>query len=327
VIASIIESDSSIRILNISGHNFLDSGIAVIARALIKNNSITDFDVSKCDEENPYYRSSESGMLPNTFSAMIKSNTNIKRLNLSSIFMSDDCMRLVTTAIQTNQTITELDISENRVTRRGISALARVISANSSIVNLRMWHIFDTSIQSQDSNSKCIHNFLGAFKSNSTITDLSIDISGMQIEDIYALARMIKINTSIVKLHIFYMFVDGLHLIFNALAQNLSLTEFKSCVDGMDDVESLLLLSKALSNMIRFNSTIVKLDLSKSNFSNESLVISIAVALTHNTRIQELNLNECCIKKAGGAALANMLSFNTTILRLHQMNSNWRVCC
>jgi Ran GTPase-activating protein (RanGAP) involved in mRNA processing and transport len=319
VIASIIASNSNVLKLDVSCNNFLSSGIAAIARALSKSNSVTDFDVSRSDVVSRETDSSKSETLANALCAMIKLNLSIKRLNISAMFLSEDCIKLVMSALQTNQTITELDISGNILTESGIAALSNMLSSNSSISKLRMCEITDSVFKLAVSNN--LNVLFDAFNFNSSITDLEIDCTGVSIAGARAFASMIASNSKILKLAISEMFVSEFHLIFDALAQNRSLVELSTCIPSLDDPASELELSRALSNMIRCNSAIARLDLSRSDFSRESIVISIVRALSQNVCIQELILNDCRINSDGGIALANMLSSNTTLTKLN-LNSN-----
>jgi Ran GTPase-activating protein (RanGAP) involved in mRNA processing and transport len=316
VIASIIASNSTLRKLDVSGNCFFNSGIAAIAKSLIKNYSITDFDISNTAEDSQYCDKSKPETLGNALCAMIKSNSSIQKLNLSYMVLSDNCIKFLADGFLINHTITDLDISGNYCQDAGITALSRLITSNGCIVKLRMSNVFDS-----DFESLVTENALSlAFGFNSAITDLEIDCEGFSSEGMRIFADSIASNTTIFKLNISETSAPGCHWIFDSLAQNCFLTDFTARIAGTC-AESTLELATALSKMIKCNSSIVKLDLSQSNFSSNSIAISIAVALSHNSCIGELNLNECNINSAGGIALANMLSLNKTIRKLC-LNSN-----
>jgi hypothetical protein len=157
-----------------------------------------------------------------------------------------------------------------------------------------------------------------AFRLNSVITDLEIGCNYFSTdESAHAFAAIVVSNSTIVKIDLFNIHHSVIHLIFNALAVNRSLSDVTLDFDMMQaETDSEVKLIESLPRMIRCNSTVVKLNMAGSCTGTPADSIELVDAFVQNSAIQELDLSYCRLGSGCGHSFANMIQSNSTLIKL-----------
>lgn len=168
------------------------------------------------------------------FLEMLKDDTTIERLrivdnkpfNLPPTITSRDVNVVrfspFCSALCSNHSVVDLEISNCSFRHGGLSNLVEVIEKNSTITSLSLTSCFI------DKNVPCFSNFCQALESNTSIT--SLDLSGNFIRDaIFKFKEILKKNSSIVSLDLSMneILLDGMKSIAGVLHYNSSLTELR----------------------------------------------------------------------------------------------------
>ena len=202
-----------------------------------------------------------------TLAEVIKRNSTITHLNLSSNFLGLGDWTALAEAIKHNSTIRQLDLSENR------------------------FGVDDSNIVLAD-----------AIKHNSTMTHLNLSCNFFGLGDCTALAEAIKHNLTIRQLDLSgscISFGDCTIVLADAIKHNSTITHLNLSCNRLG-----LEGCTALAEAIKHNSTIRQLDLSGTNPGFGDCNIVLADAVKHNSTITHLNLS---CNEFGGGFLTNLV--------------------
>ncbi|CAF0831646.1 unnamed protein product [Adineta steineri] len=143
------------------GNHIKSEGISTLASSLINNSTLKSLDLS-------FNQISDAGVYSLTQALLPKHNSSLQILYLSKNGISDDGIRYISDMLRTNQTITELWLSNNEITNKGIQQLARVLAYhNKTLKQLSL----STNLFLTD---KCIDYLVGIFEHNDTLKKLWI---------------------------------------------------------------------------------------------------------------------------------------------------------
>ena len=201
-----------------------------------------------------------------TLAEVIKRNSTITHLNLSSNLLGLGDWTALAEAIKHNSTIRQLDLSENR------------------------FGVDDSNIVLAD-----------AIKHNSTMTHLNLSCNFLGLGDCTALAEAIKHNLTIRQLDLSGScigFGDCTIVLADAIKHNSTITHLNLSCNRLR-----LEGCTALAEAIKHNSTIRQLDLSGTNPGFGDCNIVLADAVKHNSTITHLNLS---CNEFGGGFLTNL---------------------
>ena len=201
-----------------------------------------------------------------TLAEVIKRNSAITHLNLSSNLLGLGDWTALAEAIKHNSTIRQLDLSENR------------------------FGVDDSNIVLAD-----------AIKHNSTMTHLNLSCNFFGLGDCTALAEAIKHNLTIRQLDLSgscISFGDCTIVLADAIKHNSTITHLNLSCNRLG-----LEGCTALAEAIKHNSTIRQLDLSGTNPGFGDCNIVLADAVKHNSTITHLNLS---CNEFGGGFLTNL---------------------
>ena len=203
----------------------------------------------------------------------IKHNLTIRQLDLSgSCIGFGDCTIVLADAIKHNSTITHLNLSCNRLRLEGCTALAEAIKHNSTI---RQLDLSGTNPGFGDCNIV----LADAVKHNSTITHLNLSCNEFGGGFLTNLAEKIKHDLT----------KRQLDLSENGLG-NVGLGDDSLGDDGLND-DACTDACTELAEAIKHNSTIIQLNLSKNHLSDGNFTV-LADAIKHNSTIKQLDLSE-----------------------------------
>ena len=240
----------------------------------------------------------------------IKHNSTIRQLDLSeNRFGVGDCNIVLADAIKHNSTITHLNLSCNSFGLGDYTALADAIKHNSTI---RQLDLSKTDIGLRDCSINIV--LADAIKQNSTITHLNLSRNFLGHCDCAALAEAIKQNSTIRQFDLSGTDIglrDCTIVLADAIKQNSTITHLNlSCNSfGLGDYT-------ALAETIKQNSTITHLNLSR-NFLDHGDCTALAEAIKQNSTITHLNLSRSFRGRGDFIALAEAIKQNSTITHLN----------
>ena len=116
--------------LDISGNGIGVNGLAHIATALQSNTTMKILDISQCNISNEWEES---------LTIALAVNRSLQKLNISGNKMGDNGIAHIATALQTNNTLKTLTIGEETTTDEGALSLAAALTANSSMEYLKLY--------------------------------------------------------------------------------------------------------------------------------------------------------------------------------------------
>ena len=207
-------------------------------------------------------------------------------------------MELLSEALKGIETITDLNLSDNRSFNVNLyencEFLKRLLSQNKSITKLNLSHIYLDSI--------CMEMLSETLAQNNSITNLNLSeniitrIGEHEISDrgMRALANILTNNRTITNLDIGRIILDSsesnlMGILFEALSQNNSITHLS----------------------LRYNQI------------NDNNVIHLAQVLRHNTTITSIDLYGNRIGDDGAIKLAELLRENRTITKIELLLNNY----
>ena len=246
---------------------------------------------------------------------VIKHNSTIRKLDLSSNGLeAGDCNTLAE-AIKHNSTITQLDLSDNDLGTTDFATLAEAIKHNSSITNLNLSHneLFDADCTA----------LAEVIKHNSSLTQLNLSDIGLYAATSPTLAEAIKQNTLITQLNLSQNELsDGdCSTLAEAIKHNSAIRQLNLSHNklGKDHCRACSTLAEA----IKRNSTIRHLDLSNNDLGFSDCA-ALGEAIKHNSTITQLNLshNELNYDPYDDSALADAIKSNLTIRHLDLSNND-----
>ena len=288
-----------------------------------------------------------------TLAEVIKCNSTITHLNLSSNLFGLGDWTALAEAIKHNSTIRQLDLSENRF---GVGdsniVLADAIKHNSTITHLNLSRNFfgfgdctalaeaikhNSTIRQLDLSGAridlgdCTIVLADAIKHNSTITHLNLSRNHFKLDDFTALGEAIKHNSTIRQLDLSGTnsgFGDCSIVLADVIKYNSTITHLNlSCNEFGGGV--LTNLVEAFVEAIKHDLTIRQLDLSENGLGDDSLgddglnddactdaCTELAEAIKHNSTIIQLNLSKNHLSDGNFTVLTDAIKHNSTIRQL-----------
>jgi len=197
-----------------------DDNIELLQDSLIANITLTDLDLSL----NSWGLRSGSALYN-----ILSKNTTLKKLNLSrNSSKGIDCKQIVkgleknntlislnlsqiiskhsketgnelANVIKSNSSLTELDLSENRINSTGYNSVARGLKKNTS---LKMLNLKYNAVKSEeDKENSALLNIFESLKDNTSLTNLDLGAINVYAKGVIQLALSLKNNTSLTTLN------------------------------------------------------------------------------------------------------------------------------
>ena len=245
--------------------------------------------------------------------SLLQNNTILQRFTLSSIediddgILDDGIIVLVVAALHHNNTLLELDLSNNEVSGDGVEALATLLQHNSTLQIL------------------CLHNcelgptvssLAAALHHNNTLQQLILTGIHLRDDDALALSEALTHNKSLHTLHLdnTRITIAGMRHIAKSLKYNKSLTALNLGENHFGDTGV-----KAIAIALEHNTTLTQLHLQQTDIG-DSGVQALATLLQHNTALQHLNLQAIRMSAAAVRVLGTALSHHNHSLRILDLN-------
>ena len=235
----------------------------------------------------------------------LKSNTTLTELNLSSNFIGDAGAASVADALKSNTTLTKLNLSSNGIGAAGAASVADALKSNSTLTKL--------NLSENDIGDAGAASVADALKFNTTLTKLNLSSNGIGAAGSASVADALKSNTTLTKLKLSSNGIGaaGAASVADALKSNSTLTELNLSENDIGDAGA-----ASVADALKSNTTLTELNLSENGIGAAGAA-SVADALKSNTTLTELNLSENDIGDAGAASVADALKFNTTLTKLN----------
>ncbi|XP_067916037.1 NACHT, LRR and PYD domains-containing protein 12-like isoform X4 [Heterodontus francisci] len=158
--------DCKIQKLWLVGNNLTDSCIEDLASTLSTNRSLTDLDLS-------YNKLGDSGVKLLS-EALRNPDCKIQKLELENNKLTDSCIEDLTSALSTNWSLTDLDLSYNKLGDSGVKLLSEALrNPDCKIQRLQL--------ENNNLTASCIEVLASAVSTNRSLTDL--DLSDNKLGD------------------------------------------------------------------------------------------------------------------------------------------------
>ena len=246
------------------------------ANSLATNISIVDLDLSSCSLQ----ITDQNG--PN-FVNMLKENQVLKSLNLSNNpELGELALLYIAKGLQCNTSLVQLNLSSCAwtVTDRSEQALGEMLKTNTTLKSLKMSG--NTSLG--DTGVKCIGKGISA---NTTLVLLNLRNCGITASGAEYLSQMLSQNRSLQSLDIGankHIGDEGISSIAGVLKSNKTLRELLMPHCGITD-------GKPISEALKTNRTLVKLDLSANFCITDTALILLGEGLRHNCGLEILKFS------------------------------------
>ena len=205
-------------------------------------------------------------------------NTNIEIFRLTGTIFGDEGANAFSRILNTTS-IKILDLKKNRIGNLGIISLSNILINNTTIIDL----------------------------------DLSIN----QFDAADELANVIRVNKTIINLHLYgnYLGNKRAEAIGKALIENNTLRKLDISMNNIGSDGAI-----ALAIGLESNNTLTELHLWNNNIGSDG-AIALAKSLESNNTLTALYLDENNIGSDGGSAFGKMLKVNKSLIKLHMDNN------
>ena len=235
----------------------------------------------------------------------LETNTTLTNLNLAHNNLGFAGAESLAAALKTNTTLTNLDLSWNNLGPAGAELLATALKTNTTLTNLNL------------SRSKLgpagAESLAKALKTNTTLTNLDLSGNNLGPASAESLATALNISSTLRNVNLSDNNVGPTvaESLATALKTNTSLTNLNLSVNNLGSAGT-----ESLSTALKTNTTLRNLDLSGNNLGPAGAE-SLATALKTNTTLTNLNVSWNNLGPAGAESLVTGLETNTTLTNLN----------
>ncbi|KAL0205983.1 hypothetical protein P9112_001290 [Eukaryota sp. TZLM1-RC] len=295
--------EDDLSISSLSPTKLYNQGL-IKATKLIKNEYLVELSCFPWCFKYPYYYRHFA------LARALESNSSLTTLDLHNNQITDEGAGALARALESNCTLTTLHLENNKIADEGASALARALESNCTLTTL---HLEDNKIADEGASA-----LARALESNSTLTTLYLEYNDITDEGASALARALESNSSLTTLDLKYnnITAEGASALARALESNCTLTTLDLKYNNITDEDAI-----ALARALESNSSLTTLDLQNNRIGHEG-AIALARALESNSSLTTLDLGDNYITDEGASALARALESNSTLTELNLRRTN-----
>ena len=301
VLATTLETNTTLTNLNLSGNNLGPSGAESLATALKTNTSLSNLNFSG---NNLGPAGAES------LATALKTNTILTNLDFSGNNVGPAGAESLATALKTNTSLTNLNLRRNNLGPAGAECLAKALEKNTILTNL--------NLSFNDLGPADAESLATALKTNTSLTNLNFSVNNLGPAGAESLATALKTNTILTNLDLSGNNVGpaGAESLATALKTNTSLTNLNFSGNNLGPAGA-----ESLATALKTNTSLTNLDLSGNNVGPAGAE-SLATALKTNTSLTNLNLRRNNLGPAGAESLAKALEKNTVLTNLNLWFNN-----
>ena len=231
-------------------------------------------------------------------------NTTLTNLNLSNDRIGDSGAGSLSRALAVNTTLTHLNLSGNRIGDSGAGYLSDALAINTTLTNL---NLCDNRLG--DSRAGSLSKALTV---NTALTHLDLSENSIGYFGAGSLSKAVTVNTALTHLNLSENMISdsGAGSLFKALKENATLTVLNLSWNGIGD-SGVGFLSDALTG----NITLTHLNLSSNEIGDFDAGF-LSKGLAVNTTLTDLNLSKNMICDSGVGSLSKALTVNTSLIHL-----------
>ena len=240
---------------------------------------------------------------------MIETNTTLTTLNLSYNKIGYKGAVSIREGLEKNTTLTTLDLSNNRIGNEGAVSIGQGLEKNTTLTTL---HLSNNRIGNEGAVS------IGqGLEKNTTLTTLHLSYNRIGNEGAVSIGQGLEKNTTLTTLHLSNNGIrgEGAVSIGQGLEKNTTLTTLHLSNNWIGN-EGAVSIGQGLEK----NTTLTTLHLSNNRIGNERAV-SIGQVLEKNTTLTTLHLSNNRIGNEGAVSIGQALEKNTTLTTLY-LSSN-----
>ena len=242
--------------------------------------------------------------------AVLETNTTLTNLDLSGNYLGPAGAESLATALKTNTTLTNLDLSGNNLGPAGAESLATALKTNTILTNL--------DFSGNNVGPAGAESLATTLKTNTTLTNLNMSVNNLGPGGAESLATVLKTNTTLTNLDL-----SGNNLgpadaesLATALQKNKTLTNLNLSVNNLGPAGA-----EPLAKALKTNTTLTNLGLMRNNLGSAGAE-SLATALETNTSLTHLGLADNSLGPADAVSLTTALKTNTTLTNLDFSDNN-----
>ena len=242
--------------------------------------------------------------------AVLETNTTLTNLNLSDNDLGPAGAESLATALKTNTTLTNLDLSVNNLGPAGAESLATALKTNTILTNL--------DLSGNNVGPAGAESLATALKTNTSLTNLNLRRNNLGPAGAECLAKALEKNTILTNLNLSFNDLGpaDAESLATALKTNTSLTNLNFSVNNLGPAGA-----ESLATALKTNTILTNLDLSGNNVGPAGAE-SLATALKTNTSLTNLNFSGNNLGPAGAESLATALKTNTSLTNLDLSGNN-----
>ena len=235
----------------------------------------------------------------------LETNTTLTNLNLAHNNLGFAGAQSLATALQTNTTLTNLDLSWNNLGPAGAELLATALKTNTTLTNL--------NLSRNKLGPAGAESLAKALETNTTLTNLDLSGNNLGPASAESLATALKISSTLANVNLSdnNLGPTVAESLATALKTNTSLTNLNLSVNNLGPASA-----ESLVTALKTNTTLTNLDLSGNNLGFASAE-SLATALKTNTTLTNLNVSWNNLGPAGAESLLTALETNKTLTNLN----------
>ncbi|XP_067882390.1 NACHT, LRR and PYD domains-containing protein 3-like isoform X2 [Heterodontus francisci] len=168
--------DCKIQKLWLVGNNLTDSCIEDLASTLSTNRSLTDLDLS-------YNKLGDSGVKLLS-EALRNPDCKIQKLELENNNLTASCIEVLASAVSTNRSLTDLDLSDNKLGDSGVKQLSEALrNPDCKMQDLCLWGVGLTD--------SCAEALASALSANQSLMELKLGSNSFTDQSVPAFHRLI----------------------------------------------------------------------------------------------------------------------------------------
>ena len=299
-IAKAIQSISTLTKLYISNNNVADKAADDVATAVHCNNRLQEFDVSKNQFEAAGFK---------TIAKALQSNVTLKKLYITDNNVTDEAANHIALLLQHNSQLQELDIG---LTQNGVVCVSEALR---NIVNLRVLKIKGNELITD----KVAESIAVAVSFKTDLQMFAISKTFFSTKGIEKVAKALKSISTLTKLYISNNSLsdETAGYVAAIIYSNTQLQEFDISKNNLQSI-GIIKIAKALQKI----STLMKLYINNNHNITDEAADDIAIALSCNNQLQELDISNNQFQLTGMMTIARTLQGISTLKKLYISNKN-----
>jgi Ran GTPase-activating protein (RanGAP) involved in mRNA processing and transport len=246
---------------------------------------------------------------------VLMQNTTLKTLYMNHCKISDDVIQAIANALEKNNTLTILNLSDNdnNINFDGVKAIANALEKNSTLTILNLSNMFV---------SKGTEEIGKALEKNSTLRILNLSNNMIGTKGAEEIGKALEKNSTLIILNLSNNKIGnkGAEEIGKALGKNSTLTILVLYNNDIGNYGA-----KEIVRALEKNSTLTILNLDSNSIKNEGAK-AIADALKTNKTLKEIELSYNDIDDDGVKVIAEALKKNKdSAIEIISFNNNLRI--